>query len=132
MSFMRLDRLARWETGALLLLLVHGFGAPRSAWAGCNHLVLSRSDLLLAFNQLDVLIAGDSSGLSSDDLATDPLGQQGPKRPTPCSGLSCSNRVPLPVPMAFPGSHRVDQWGVLSTVDLLSITSLHGRTVDEP
>ena len=47
----RRGRLTRWGAVAMLLLLIHGLIAPRSASAGCNHLVSSHTDRLLSLNQ---------------------------------------------------------------------------------
>jgi len=131
MRSMRYERLARWATGALIVLLVHGLGAPRSAWAGCNHLVNSRSDRLIDFNRLDALIGGSSSAELSDDMARDPMNEQGPNHPTPCSGPGCSSQVPMPVPTAFPVSEFSDHWGHLSSLAILSIASSPGPAIDE-
>ncbi len=81
-----------------MLLLVHGLGMARPAWAVCNHLVSSHSHRLLGINQLDKLITGGSPSSRSDD----PAGEPGPKHPTPCSGPGCSNRVPMPAPTTLP------------------------------
>jgi hypothetical protein len=132
MRSMRSERLTRWATGALMLLLIHGLGAPRSARAGCNHLVTSKSDRLLEVNRLDALITGDSSASFSDDLAQDPLGEHSPNRPTSCSGPGCSSRVPWPVSSTSQGSTGSDQWVVLNAVVHLAAVSPPCRTLDEP
>ena len=132
MRSMRFERLARWATGALMVLLVHGLGAPRSAWAGCNHLVVSKSDRIRDFNHLDALIADGSSTAISDDITRDPLKEQGPNRPTPCSGPGCSSQVPMPVPTAFPVSDLTDHWGNLSSPAILSIACSPSPAMDEP
>jgi len=129
MKSIRSERLMRLSTGALVLLLVHGLGALRSAWAGCNHLVASRSDSFLKFDQLDELNQGNSIGSSSGDLAR---GSQGPNRNKPCSGLSCSGRVPLPVSTASQGPEDSDQWGALATVAVVLSPSPSARPSDEP
>ena len=98
-----------------MLLLVHGLGMARPAWAGCSHLVSSHSDRLLSINQLDGLITGGSPSSLSDD----PAGEPGPKHPKPCSGPGCSNRVPMPAPTSVPDSDRSDQWGVLTMLEIL-------------
>ncbi len=126
MRSIRCDRLGRRATGALLLLLVNFLGMARPAWAGCNHLVSSRSDRPPNFNQLDELITSGSPSLSDYSA-----GEQRPKHPTPCSGPSCSNRVPMPAPTTLPESDRSDQWGVLTTLALLPGASPPTRTVDE-
>ena len=111
MRFIRFERLARWGTGALILLLLHGVVAPSSAQAACNHLVTSRFDRFLDFKQLDALIVGDLSFLVPDEQARDPLQQPVPKRRLPCSGPSCTDRVPSPVSTATQGSAGSNQWG---------------------
>ena len=127
----RFERLTRWGAGALMLLLVHGLGAPRSAGAGCNHLVVSKSERLLDFNQLDALVAGGSPALQSDDLARDPPGDRGSERPTPCSGPGCSGQVPMPVPTAIQAPEGPDQWGTLSVPVILPAASPLDRLTDE-
>jgi hypothetical protein len=122
----RFERLTRWGLGALSLLLFHGLCATRAVAAGCEHFVFSRPDLLLDYNRLDALIAGGAA-----DPAHDPL-KQAPTSPRPCSGPGCSSRVPAPVPTGFSGSDRSDQWGDLSTLATLPITSPPSRTIDEP
>jgi hypothetical protein len=119
----------QWGAGALMVLLAHGLGAPRSAWAGCNHLVSSRSDRHLDSNRLDAIIAG---GSFSDDPAHDPLQENGPKRSAPCSGPGCSSRAPLPVPAAPQGPNGSDQWVVMNAVVPLAVAAPRGRTIDEP
>jgi hypothetical protein len=128
MGSIRSRQLMRWAAGALVVLLVHSLGASRSVWAGCNHLVGSRSDSFLKFDQFDKLIQGDSIAPSSDDLAG---GSQGPNRNRPCSGMSCSGRVPLPVSTASQGPEGSDQWGALTTVVVVVSPSASGRPSDE-
>jgi hypothetical protein len=126
------ERLRRWGTGALVLLLVHGLGTARSASAACNHLVTSRSDRLADLDQLDKLMVGDGSATMAEDPAPDLLNPIGSKRPVPCSGPGCSRRVPMPAPSAFPESERSDQWVVLNAVLHLRLAAPPCRTVDEP
>jgi len=128
----RFERLMRWGAGALMLLLIHGFCAPRSAWAGCNHLVVSKSDRLLGFNQLDALIVGGSSSTLSDDMAHDPLEEPWSKRPTPCSGPGCSSRVPMPIPTTIPAPDGTQQWGTLSVPVIVPAASPLERMTAEP
>jgi hypothetical protein len=128
MRFIRCERLKRWGIGALVLLLLHGLGAARSAWAGCNHLVGSKSDRLVDFHGLDALVAGDASSFVPDNPARDQI----PHRPTPCSGPGCSSRVPMPSPTAVPDSDRSDQWGALNALARLPLPSPPHRVIDEP
>src|SRR5206468_9847811 len=123
MKPMRSERLRQWGTAALVLLLVHGLGAARSAWAGCNHLVVSKSDRLLGFHGLDALMVGGSSSAVSDDQTQDPLGEHRSKQRTPCAGPGCSSRVPVPVSTASQGSGGSDQWVVLNAMMHLAVAS---------
>ena len=123
-------RLARLATGALLLLLASGLGAPRSAWAGCNHPADSPSDPFRDLYQLDaIFMAGSSHSL--DGMSRSPL--EAPARRSPCSGLSCSSRDPLPISTASPGLESSQQWGaaLVALVDL-DTNSPAGRTFNEP
>jgi hypothetical protein len=121
------ERLLRWGIGALVLLLAHGLGAPRSAWAGCNnHLVTSQSDRQLDFNRLDDLIMG-SSLLPADDA-----GRPGPRAPRPCSGPGCSSSVPWPASTASPSSAGPDQWVALESVLAPAVASPPRLVPDEP
>ncbi len=129
MGSIRSGQLMRWAAGALVLLLVHALAAPRSAWAGCNHLVGLRSDASLQFDDLDGLIQGNPIARSSDDLAR---GSQGPNRDRPCSGMSCSGRFPMPVSTASHGSERSDQWGALATVAVVLCPSPSAGPSHEP
>ena len=118
------ERLLRWGTGALVLLLAHGLGTPGAALAGCNHSVTSQSDRRLDFNRLDDLITGGSIDLLA--------GQPGPGRPGRCSGPGCSSEVPRPVSTASPSSSGPDQWMALGAVLGLAITSPPRLVPDEP
>jgi hypothetical protein len=77
-----------------LLLVLQSFVASSSAWAGCSHLVDSRSDRQVRGSLLDQLIVGANDGL--------PAGPEAPARRSPCSGLSCSSRDSLPNSAAVP------------------------------
>ena len=126
----RLGRLARWSTGALLLLLIQCFAAPRPAWAGCNnHLVTSQSEGRLALNRLDDLITG---GLPATLAGTS--GQDRPDRPAPrrCSGPGCSSGVPRPTSAASPSSGGPDQWVTLEAAPGPIAASPPHLVPDEP
>ncbi len=115
-------RLARWGTGAILLLVLHGFAAPSSAWAGCNHLVGSQTDPMSKVTRLDDLVTGGTAD-----------GQPAPeRRQAPCSGMSCSSSTPLPVSTANPLPERSDQWGDVSAPVISRDTCHHGRIIDQP
>ena len=95
-------RMARLGTGALVLLMVHGFCAPRSAWAGCNHLVTSR----LAQEQLPSLI---------EPLILDLAGHSNPlpvpAAPRPCLGGWCSGQPATPpVPPEVFDHGQLESW----------------------
>jgi hypothetical protein len=120
-----LGRLMRWGTGALVLLLAHGLGAPAAARAGCNHLVTSQSDRLLDINRLDDLIAGSSAPL-------DGPGQPGPRPPGPCSGPGCSSSIPRPASTTTPGSGDPDQWAALEAARDSAVLAPPRLVPDEP
>jgi hypothetical protein len=128
----RCERLMRWGIGALVLLLAHGLAAPRTARAGCNHLVTSQSDRLLDHNRLDDLITGGSSASIAGDPGQDPAGRPGPRRPAPCSGPGCSNGIPWPAPTAPSAPVGPDQWVALSTVLRLAEAAPLRHSPDEP
>jgi hypothetical protein len=114
MRFLLSRQQVRLGIGAILLLLIQGLLAPRPAWAGCNHLVRSNVQKFGAFADLDALITGGvSTGIESDPVG-DAAARPKPSRPLPCSGPSCSGRVPSPVSTAVVGAVDLDQWGVLS------------------
>ncbi len=118
-------RLMRWGTGALVLLLAHGLGAPAAARAGCNHLVTSQSDRMLDINRFDDLIAGSSARLNGPGRPT-------PGRPGPCSGPGCSSRIPRPASTTTPGSSGPDQWATLEAVLGPAVPSPPRLVPDEP
>jgi hypothetical protein len=120
----------QWGAGALVLLLAQGPLASRSAWAGCSHLVTSKSDRLVASNLLDPLITGGFSTSAAGELADDPLNHQGPKRPAPCSGSGCTSGVPAPLPTSSIDTHITDHWGVLNAAGPLALESPRHETVE--
>ncbi len=131
MAKVKVKRLARLTAGALLLLAVSGFVAPRSAWAGCSHPASSQRDPFLDLYRLDAIFMAGSSSDSQDGLSRSPL--ESPARRSPCSGLSCSNRDPLPISTTLPGLESSQQWAVpLGALVDLDTQSLTGRTFDEP
>jgi len=101
-----------------VLLLVLGYGAPRSARAACSHLVTSYSMRSVDPNHLDSLILASSPSLVRTDSLEDVLPQPGSKGRRPCSGAGCSSNVPIPAPTASQGSGGFDQWGDLSAASL--------------
>jgi hypothetical protein len=68
--------------------LIHGICAPRSACAGCTHMVVAQNDPGQLRSILDTLL-DDVAGLSSHN---NPL----PERSRPCSGAFCSGQPGTP------------------------------------
>jgi hypothetical protein len=106
-------RLVRLGTGALLLLLVHGFAAPGSAWAACNHLVTSRTDPGRLSSRIEPLIL-DLTG-RSQPLPIPPL-------PRPCSGTWCSGQPAAPSVPAGVLDGRLDSWAWCTEIPCLAST----------
>ena len=131
MTRARVKRLARLAAGSFLLLLVSGFAAPRSAWAGCGHPLDSQSDPYRDLHRVDAIFKVGSSLHSHDGMSRSPL--ESPARRSPCSGLSCSTRDPLPISTTSPGLESSQQWGAsLGALIDLDANSPAGRTFDEP
>jgi hypothetical protein len=114
-----------------MLLLGHEYGAPHAARAGCSHRVVSQSDRLRGFDQLDAFIVGDSSSMVSGDLVADRWQQRDQNRPLPCAGPSCADHVPAPEKAAPEGSGGSDQWGALDNVISHAIVAPAATTIDE-
>ena len=113
MRSIRFKRLARLGTGAVLLFLVHGFSAPGSAWAGCNHLVTSRTDPGRLSSRIEPLIL-DLAGRS------DPLPV--PASPRPCSGTWCSGQPAAPSVPAGVLDGRLDSWAWCTEIPCFAST----------
>ncbi len=113
MRSIRVQRLVRLGTGAILLLSVQAVAAPGSVLAGCNHLVTSRSNPYTNLVQLDELIPTGSSGEAIDTSVNFPPQKTPPARRLPCSGLACSSRDSMPVSTVSPEPDESDQWGTL-------------------
>jgi hypothetical protein len=96
------QQLARFASGALALLLVQGFCAQRSAWAGCSHVAVSQNDPGQVPSILDTLL-NDVAGPSSD---RNPL----PERSRPCSGAFCSGQPGTPAVPAGAFDRQGDSW----------------------
>jgi len=122
MRFLLSRQQVRLVIGAAMLLSIQGLLASRPAWAGCNHLVRSHGEKQGASANLDELITGRTSMEIESDLASRPK----PSRPLPCSGPSCSGRVPLPASASVVGAVDLVQWAVLS--DSLDLVPSPGRT----
>ena len=128
-----IHRLIRWGTAAFVLLLAHGLGAPRSAWAGCNHLVTSESGRRLELDRLDDLITGGSSAFLADESSgREWPGQPGRRAPKPCSGPGCSSSIPRPASTGSPTTSGPDQWIAMESVLALSPVSPPRLVPDEP
>ena len=99
-----------------MLLSIQGQFAPRPAWAGCNKLVHSSVQNHGASVNLDTLI----TGWTSTEISSAPATRPNPSRPLPCTGPTCSGRVPLPVSTSVVGSVDLVHWAVLSdSLDLV-------------
>jgi hypothetical protein len=133
MTSQRFGRLMQWRAGAVLLLLVVGFAAPSTAWAGCNQLVGSRSDPFMKLDQLDALILVGSSSASRADSLHFPLGRPASPRRAPCSGPGCSNsKAPMPGSTITPVPEGRDRWVSLEAVVVDDNTPALPRTTEEP
>lgn len=104
-------RLARLGTGAFLLLVVQCTFAPSSAWAGCNHLVTSRTDPERLSSRIELLIL-DLTG------RTQPLPIPAP--PRPCSGTWCSSQPAAPSVPAGVLDGRLDSWAWCTEIPCLA------------
>jgi hypothetical protein len=115
MSFASCKQVARLGTRAIMLLVLALF-APGSAWAGCSHSAFSKGHEFQKFANLDQLITGANSPMGQGDLTRPSPERSDPGRRLPCSGPSCSGRVPLSSPLstAFSGVDNLSDWGLLS------------------
>jgi len=103
----------RLGIGAALLLLIQALLAPCPAWAGCNPLVGSSGHPAGSFAHLDELITAGNPSMIQNHRAAGMPARPGPGHPAPCSGPSCSGRVPLPVSTATTGFPNPNHWGVV-------------------
>jgi hypothetical protein len=122
--------MARLGSAALVLLMLLCVSAPRAALAGCDHLFQSRLDPFHEINRLDELVIAGSSG-SPDGFSRSPFDRSLPGRSKPCSGLSCSSRVPLPVSTASIASDGSQQWVALGVPFVVESKSLTRDSRDE-
>jgi hypothetical protein len=125
-------RFVRLGTEALMVLMAHGLCAPASAWASCGHSVNSPSALISSLYNFDELIMTGTLSVSEDGLAQTSRNRSLPGHGVPCSGLSCSGRVPLPVPTASLVHERSDQWGTLGAPVVLDNSSRPAKTKNGP
>ncbi len=119
----RFRRLTQPGSAALVLLMLLCASAPRTASAGCDHLVQSRLDRIHQINNLDELVIGT--------LSHSPFDRSLPGRSSPCSGLSCSSRFPLPVSTASIATDGSQQWGALDVPIAAEPKSAARRAADE-
>jgi hypothetical protein len=127
----RFEQLVRLGAGALMVLMVHGVCAPTTARADCSHRVGLRSAAISSLYGLDELIGTGNSSISGHALAQSPHDRPVPGPRVPCSGLSCSSQVPLPVSSVVAGSDGSDQRGALVALMGIDTTSLPDRRTDE-
>src|SRR4051794_41918689 len=99
--------LVRLGIGAIMLLLVLGGLTARPARAGCDHPFGVEIRGAWSAADLDPLITGGNRALLEGDRPGTP------GRPLPCSGPSCSGRVPLPTSSAPSVIQTLNQWGLL-------------------
>ena len=98
----RFERLTRWGTGALMLLLIHGVGrldrpGPAATTSSSRNPIDSSN-----FNQTRCPRRGRLV-LSFSDLTQDPRRPRGRSARMPCSGPGCSSRSRCPCPTTIPG-----------------------------
>jgi hypothetical protein len=122
--------MARPGSAAALLLLLCWAGSPRAARAGCDHLIQSRLDPFHEINQLDELVVAGNSA-RPDGFSRSPFDRPLPYRSSPCSGLSCSSRFPLPVSTASIVIDGSQQWGTLAMPVTVESKSPDRATRDE-
>jgi hypothetical protein len=114
MGLVSRNSLVRLGIGAIMLLLVLGGLAPRPARAGCDHPFGVEIRGAWSAAHLDPLITGGSRTVLGHN-------QSGvPGRPLPCSGPTCSGRVPLPASSAPSVVQTLEQWGLVPGVFDLS------------
>lgn len=102
--------LVRLGIGAIIALSIQGGLTPRPARAGCDHPFGIEIKNSWSAAHLDPLIAGGSRALPEGDRPGVP------GRPLPCSGPSCSGRVPLPASAAPTIDRVLDQWVFLPSL----------------
>jgi hypothetical protein len=124
-------RQVRLGAGTLMVLMVHSFCAPGAAEASCSHRIGSSSTLISHRYALDDLIMGGSTSVSEGGLDQSPHHRSVPGPRVPCSGLSCSSKVPLPVSTASMRNDRSDQWGMPGILVVLDAPVSPVRINDE-
>ena len=131
MKLAQFQRLMRVGSGAFMLLLVQGLDLSSAAIAGCSHSNSAHPDPFVDLYMLDEVIfaAGSSSFVPVD--AQFPGEPRMPRRPKPCSGLSCPNSNQLPVSTASPEPVGADQWGNLGMRNPLDVVWARATTIAE-
>jgi hypothetical protein len=127
-------RLEWCGSGVLAVLLFQGVFTPAVAWAGCDHGVIPQAGRSLKINRLDALIVGGSGSAArlSSVPADAPLAPRSSQRRTPCSGMSCSRPVPLPVSTISLGPRTIDQWGTLVGPLVLALPPFFDEGMEPP
>ena len=119
---------AKLGAGALVVLMVHGFCAP--ARASCSHRVGTPSALISSLYGLDELILTGISSVSENSPGQSHRNRSIPGHRAPCSGLSCSGRVPLPISTALLVQDQSNQWGKLGARLMLDLSSLPAKLIE--
>lgn len=127
MKSIGVERLGRWATVALAVLLFQGL-MPEAARAGCGHLVSSHGDRMLDLGGLNTLISGRSSAHDPGHSTPD-RHERNPVRP--CSGPGCSDGTPVPVPSPFPEVDRFHQYGILGVAEAFVAVRARWIPVDQ-
>jgi hypothetical protein len=111
--------LARLGNGVFMLLAVIVSSAPVSVWAGCSHLVASRTEARRLPSLIDPLM---------DDLSgrADPL--QAPQRP--CTGAWCSGQPATPTVPAGVFDWGLGSWAWWTSNSGTDSTSSSSTTVE--
>jgi hypothetical protein len=129
MKAARFGRVTRRGSAVAALLMLLCASAPHTAFAGCEHLIQSRLERLNQINQFDELIMAGST--SPDGFTQSPVDRTLPRRSSPCSGLSCSSRFPLPVSTASIATDGHQQWGALGGTSTTASKYSAGTISDE-
>jgi hypothetical protein len=120
MNLLGSRQLIRLAIGAVVSLLILGVFTPCQARADCSHGVFSKVEKTHVFSQLDRLADLSAAySLDGEHFRGLPVRSK-PARPLPCSGPSCSGKIPLPFSTAFSTVESLDHWGLpnFDSVDL--------------
>jgi len=102
-------RLVRTWAGALGALVVCGLLIPSQAQAGCSRYVRHGAAMGDTAGLLDPAVG--LLALTLPDVGTP---SEGPRRPAPCSGPSCSGRTDAPTPPSVSTTRFVEPWACLA------------------